>query len=195
MKKSILLFFIFIISFSLSAQPVFNLGLKGGFNNSKISADLNDISSESILKYHIGAFGRLGFNKLFIQPEAYYSAKGGKLEGNILNAASRFDFNTLDIPLLLGIKLLKGEKAHLRIMAGPVFSILTTSRIDGDNLLNKDYYKDKYYGYQYGIGIDIFGITVDARVENAANRFYQQANQGFNFKNNSLMLSMGFKIF
>lgn len=195
MKKSILLFFIFIISFSLSAQPVFNLGLKGGFNNSKISADLNDISSESILKYHIGAFGRLGFNKLFIQPEAYYSAKGGKLEGNILNVASRFDFNTLDIPLLLGIKLLKGEKAHLRIMAGPVFSILTTSRIDGDNLLNKDYYKDKYYGYQYGIGIDIFGITVDARVENAANRFYQQANQGFNFKNNSLMLSMGFKIF
>lgn len=195
MKKSILLFFIFIISFSLSAQPVFNLGLKGGFNNSKISANLNDISSESILKYHIGAFGRLGFNKLFIQPEAYYSAKGGKLEGNILNAASRFDFNTLDIPLLLGIKLLKGEKAHLRIMAGPVFSILTTSRIDGDNLLNKDYYKDKYYGYQYGIGMDIFGITVDARVENAANRFYQQANQGFNFKNNSLMLSMGFKIF
>jgi hypothetical protein len=195
MKKIILSVIILIISLSLSAQLVFDLGLKGGFNNSKVTANLEEIDSESILKYHIGAFGRLGYNRVFIQPEAYYSAKGGKLEGNIIDVTSRFDFNTLDIPLLLGVKVLKGEKAHLRILAGPVFSILTSNKIEGDDILDKNYYKDNYYGYQYGIGADVFGITLDARIEHGANKFYQQADQGFNFKNNSFMISLGFKIF
>ncbi len=195
MKKIILAFIILIISSSLSAQVVFDLGLKGGISNSKVTANLDEINSESILKYHIGAFGRLGYNRLFLQPEAYYSAKGGKLEGDIIDVTSRFDFNTLDIPVLFGVKVLEGEKAHLRILAGPVFSILTSNRIEGDDILDKDYYRDNYYGYQYGIGADIFGITLDARIEHAANRFYQQTDQGVNLKNNSFMLSVGFKIF
>ena len=195
MKKIVLSFIILIISLSLSTQLVFDAGLKGGFSNSKVTANVGEVSSESILKYHIGAFGRLGYGRLFIQPEAYYSAKGGKLEGDIIDVTSRFDFNTLDIPLLLGVKVLKGEKAHLRILAGPVFSILTSNKIEGDDILDKDYYKDNYYGYQYGIGVDVMGITLDARIEHGANKFYQQADEGFNLKNNSFMLSVGFKIF
>jgi hypothetical protein len=195
MKKIIFSIIILMISFSLSAQVVFDLGLKGGFSNSKVTANLNEINSESILKYHIGAFGRLGYNRIFLQPEVYYSAKGGELEGNAIDVTSRFDFNTLDIPVLLGVKLIDGEKANLRIMAGPVFSILTSNKIEGDDILDRDYYEDNYYGYQYGLGADIFGFTIDARIEHGANKFYQQADEEFNLKNNTFMISVGFKIF
>jgi hypothetical protein len=195
MKKLIIIITILTISISLSAQMIFDLGIKAGFTNSKVYANIHEFNSESILRYHIGAFGRVGFNRVYLQPEAYYSAKGGELEGSILDVTSRFDFNSLDIPLLLGIKIIDGEKGNLRLMAGPVFSILTSSDIEGDDILDTDYYKNHYYGFQYGIGADIFGITLDARVENASDKFYQNSDQGFNVKNNTFMISVGFKIF
>jgi hypothetical protein len=195
MKKIIFPLFLFILSTSLMAQPTFDLGLKAGLNNSKVTLKLDQINSESILKYHIGAFGRIGFGRIFLQPEAYFSAKGGEVEGSIIDVASRFDFNTLDVPLLLGIKVLKGEKADLRIMAGPVFNIVTSNDIEGDDLLNSQYYKDNYFGFQYGLGVDIFAFTLDLRMENSANKFYQHPDSELDGKNSTFMISLGYNIF
>ncbi|MBN1987707.1 MAG: hypothetical protein JW761_15450, partial [Prolixibacteraceae bacterium] len=60
----VLLFF----GISLTAQPIFNLGLKAGLNNSKVTFDRDEINSESIVKYHVGAFGRIGAGNIFVQP-------------------------------------------------------------------------------------------------------------------------------
>lgn len=192
MKKlavlSLLLFFVG----SISAQPFFDLGLKAGLNNSKVTLDVNQINSESITKYHVGAFGRLGVGKIFVQPEAYFSAKGGELDGSALDVASQFDFNTVDVPLLLGIKVINGERANIRVMAGPVFSFLTSKKVGGDELLNPDYYKDSYIGLQYGVGADLFGFTLDLRLENSSN-MYEHMN--FDGKNKTFMISLGYKIF
>jgi len=195
MKKIFLPLFLFLLSTSLGAQPTFDLGLKAGLNNSKVTLKLDQINSESILKYHIGAFGRIGFGRIFLQPEAYFSAKGGEVEGNIIDVASRFDFSTLDLPLLLGIKVLQGEKAHLRIMAGPVFNIVTSNDIDGDDLLNTQYYKDNYFGFQYGLGVDIFAFTLDLRMEHSTDKFYHHPDPELEGKNSTFMISLGYNIF
>jgi hypothetical protein len=187
----VLLFF----SISLTAQPIFNLGLKAGLNNSKVTFDRDEINSESIVKYHVGAFGRIGAGNIFVQPEAYFSAKGGELkQGSVLDVASQFDFNTIDIPLLLGIKVIDGEHANIRLMGGPVFSFLTSKEVDGDELLDPEYYKNNYVGLQYGVGADIWGFTLDLRMENGSN-MYKQMEPKMDGKNNTFMISVGYKIF
>ena len=80
-------------------------------------------------------------------------------------------------------------------MAGPVFSILTSNKIKGDDLLNPQYYKNNYIGFQYGIGIDVFGFTFDARMENGLSKIYQQADPDLDGRCNTFIISVGHKIF
>lgn len=195
MKRNIITVFLVVLSTSLMAQPTFNLGLKAGLNNSKVTFDVKEMDAESITKYHIGAFTRLGFNRVYLQPEAYYSAKGGEWEGTLLDQLSTFDYGTLDIPLLLGLKVLDGENANLRIMAGPVFSILTHKKISGDDLLDTRYYKDNYLAFQYGLGIDLWSFFLDLKMENSTSDIYQQSDPNLDGKNKTFMISVGYKIF
>lgn len=194
-KKLFISFFLIALSTAIIAQPTFDLGLKAGLNNSKVTFDRSEYTSESIVKYHVGAFGRLGFNRIFVQPEAYFSAKGGEMDGSALEMATRFNFSTLDVPLLLGLKVIDGDRANVRIMAGPVFGFLTSQDIDNEDVFDEQYYKDSYVAFQYGIGADILGFTLDLRMENTASDIYQQSNSDLNGNNKTFMISVGYKIF
>src|SRR5690554_6887148 len=119
MKKLFILLVAVMFSGSLMAQPILNLGIKAGLNSSKVSLNTSDFSSESVVKAHFGAFGRVGWSNVYLQPEVYYSSKGGKVLERGASAAERatsFDYSTVDIPVLLGVKILKGSAANLRVM-------------------------------------------------------------------------------
>ena len=193
MKKIVIPILFLILATSLSAQPTIDVGLKAGINSSKMSFDIDDYSSESILKAHFGAFGRVGWGRIFVQPEAYFSAKGGDLSTNIFQTATSFDYSTVDVPLLFGVKIIKGGAVDLHAVAGPVFSIITSNKIDGDDLISEEYYGDNYIGFQYGLGVDILFLTFDARMEHGSNNLYSHPD--FDGKNSTFMLSVGFKIF
>ena len=77
MKKSGLSLIFLFVTVSLFAQLKFDLGIKGGVNFSKVGFDADDYTAESITKSHFGAFGRIGWDRVFIQPEFYFSGKGG----------------------------------------------------------------------------------------------------------------------
>jgi len=192
MIRLVLLVFFVVISVSLFAQVKFDLGLKGGANFSKISFDVDDYSSESVTKTHFGAFTRIGLNRIFIQPEFYFSGKGGDVTSNVFSTVTSFDYKTMDIPVLLGFRIIQGKTFDLHIVAGPVFSNITSEDVSGDNLTNKSFYKDNYVGIQYGLGFDILFLTFDARMENGLETFYSQPE--VSGKNQMLMLSVGFKI-
>lgn len=198
MKKTLFPIVFMLLTGALFAQPTFDLGIKAGINSSKMSFDLDDYSSESVLKAHFGAFSRLGWGRVFVQPEAYFSKKGGDvslggdLSTNVIQTATSFDYSTFDVPLLFGIKIIKGGMVDLHAVAGPVFSFLTSKGIEGDNLLTKEYYEDRYIGLQYGLGLDVWFLTFDARMEHGSNNLYQHPD--FNAKNQTFMFSVGFKI-
>lgn len=196
--KKLLIFVLFLIPSVIIAQPILDVGLKGGVNSSKVTFKKSEFTSESILKTHIGAYGRVGFGNIYIQPEVYFSAKGGEVLESGPNAServARFDFNNVDVPLLLGVKVFDGENSNLRIMAGPVFSVLASKNIDDHDNFSKQYLQDHYFGYQYGIGVDLFNFFLDARMEHGANNLYSQPNGDLNGKNQTFMVSVGFKIF
>ncbi len=183
-----------LISATAFSQPVFNLGIEGGLHSSKITTDLSEYNSESISKAHIGAFARLGYGRLYVQPEAYFSSKGGELNSDLYNKA-KFDFNSIDVPVLLGVKVIKGGAANVRIMGGPVFSFITSSDVDGNSNFSAQYFKDNYFGYQYGVGVDIWNFFIDARIEQSTNDVYNNpSNPDMNSKNKTLLVTVGFKI-
>lgn len=196
MKKLSLSVFFILFAVVLKAQPFFNAGIKAGLNNSKVTVNLRDFNEESIVRTHIGAFARVGWGRIYLQPEAYFSSKGGELENrSLLDMLTRFNFGNVDIPLLLGVKVLNGENANLRIMTGPVFSFLTSGKIEGDDLMSPDFYRNRYYGYQYGIGLDLWSLFIDARMEHGANKLYYHPGLDLDGRNRTFMVTVGFKIF
>lgn len=189
MKKIILPALLLLLSSIAFAQPNIDLGIKAGFNSSKISIDLDDYNSESIAKAHMGVFGRVGWGRVYVQPELYYSAKGGDISSNVIETATAFDYSTVDVPLLLGIKLIKGGALDLHANLGPVFSFITSSDTEGE--FSKEYFEDNYVGFQYGLGVDIWFLTFDARMEHSGENLYKHPQ--FDGKNQMFIFSVGFK--
>lgn len=192
MKRIVLLAVSALFSLGLFAQPIFDLGIKAGVNNSKVTASLSDFTSESIVKAHIGAFMRVGIGRVYLQPEAYFSSKGGEINSNLLDMATKFDFNNIDVPILLGVKIVEGGAGNIRLMAGPVFSYMTSNDVIGDIRFTRQYFEDNYFGYQYGIGVDIWSFFLDARIEKGANEIY--VHPDLSSKNSTFMVTLGFKI-
>ncbi|HKJ79123.1 MAG TPA: porin family protein [Prolixibacteraceae bacterium] len=194
MRKTILSLIVFLISVTVYAQPTFDLGLKAGINNSKVTIDLSEYNSESVLKMHVGAFTRIGWGKIYVQPEAYFSAKGGNVSSNLWETATRFNFNNIDVPVLAGYKIVSGGAANLRIMAGPVFSFVTSDELDPESFIDPQYYKNSYYGFQYGVGVDFLSFFLDARMEHGSSDIYYHPDLDMNGKNQTFMITVGFKI-
>jgi hypothetical protein len=194
MKK--LLFPILFVLFSgiLIAQPKFDIGLKAGINSSKISLNIDDYNPESITKTHIGAFGRVGWGKFFVQPEVYYSSKGGNLDVNsgILNAVKSIDYSSVDVPILLGFDLFKVSVVDVHIIGGPLFSFVTSSNVIGNSEFSKKYIEDHYVGFQYGLGVDVWFLTFDARMEHGSKDLFSHPT--VKGSNRTFMLTVGFKI-
>ncbi len=199
MKKIIVSSLFMLFSVLLIAQPTLDLGVKAGVNNSKVTFSKSQYSSESITKAHFGAYGRLGFGRVYLQPEVYFSAKGGDVfekEDEIRDRFEKFDYKNVDIPLLLGIKIFDGESSNIHVIGGPVFSLMTDKTIKDQQVFSKDNLKDNYFGFQYGIGVDIWRLFLDARMEHGVNDLYEASGGGgINGKNKTFMLTLGFRIF
>ncbi|WP_163325963.1 outer membrane beta-barrel protein [Draconibacterium mangrovi] len=192
--KQFLFASLFVLIASIGfAQPVFDLGVKAGVHYSNMSLDgSSDLSSDAITKMHWGAFGRVGFDRLYVQPEVYFSKKGGDLSFNAFSGG--FDYKNIDVPVLLGYKLVKTPVLDLRVMAGPVFSFVTDADYPSelDPYLSDEFFEDNLFGVQYGLGVDVLFFTLDARMEHSG-KVYDDPDF-VNGKSTSFILTLGFKI-
>lgn len=202
MRRLLFLFALLLFTSTVFSQTVFNLGLKAGVHTSKLSLNEEglfsqsglNLNSESITKTHWGAFGRIGYGRLFVQPEVYFSKKGSEFSSNILDAAGDFDYNNVDVPLLFGYKIIKKETVDLHVIVGPVFSFVTDADYpeELDAYLKDEFLDDHLFGVQYGLGIDVLFLTIDARVEHGS-KIYNDPNF-VSSKSTTYMFTVGFKI-
>ena len=185
-----------------------NLGIKAGYNANKLSTNIDSISSQFISGMLIGIFLRAG-KRFFVQPEVYYTLQGA---GYALNDA----FNTkswsqkvligsIDIPVLLGVKIVNGEKFNLRINAGPVVSFVTNTSVKDVNIdnipgpLSGSSINPVNWSIQAGLGVDIWFLTLDARYQGGLNEVIKSVESNgktwdFSSRNNVFQISVGFKI-
>ncbi len=184
MKK--IIFILLTVTISTGAFAQLSFGLKGGVSSNNFAMEnpltitstsqVLDAAQEASWGFHGGAFVRVSMLGFLIQPEVLFSTA----ENNImvedvsgLETLQSQQFNRIDVPLMLGIKL-----GPARLMAGPAASVMISSTSD---LLTDagDLYKQATFGYQAGIGLDLFGkLTLDARYEGGLNNFGDEIEVG-----------------
>lgn len=198
MKRIATLFILLLMATATFAQ--FTLGPKVGMTMSKLNTTYEDYKEEFKTGWQAGVFVRFG-KKLYIQPELMFVTKGGKITHEGLNVKTTVNLSTVQIPVLVGYKLIDLKAVNLRFMLGPAISLVTNEKIDIDtsieNPITKDHIKNTIWSLQLGGGIDFLMFTFDVRYEWGLNNIFdpQDGDASFDMKNNVWNLSLGWKIF
>lgn len=192
-----------LLSISAYSQGPVNIGIKFGTSGSTMLTDFDEVLNQptqasDTLNYLAGLFIRINIGRIYLQPEAYFNTKGGIIntlgDNQFQIPSATFDYQTIDIPVLLGIKLIKRDLVNLRVHAGPVFSYVTANDLMSELPdLSRDDLNDRYIGWQIGAGFDIWFLTIDARVETSSNIL--SANSPYEARNRLYLLSAGIKLF
>lgn len=192
--KNFLTALILMVAQNLAFGQIFSIGPKVGFNYTTLPNSSSLITSQAgKAGIQIGAFARLG-NKTYIQPEVLIGSNSSTFTYQSTGTGSTTinqdaKFTTLEIPVLLGHKLISLPLVNLRVMVGPDFmSFLKKPGLQVPNPGNYSY-KDFSVGAVAGLGVDIANFTVDARYNFGINSI----NSGFSQRLNYFNLSIGLK--
>ncbi len=178
MKKLTFILAISLFLVQTSNAQMFQWGIKAGLGiNSLKIADLTDIedgsdvydlvTGENVMGYHVGFQTRINIAMIFIQPELYFNDGGAKIEefrNDALEATYNVNFQRIDLPLLVGMKL-----GPARINLGPVGSYVVNESVS-DDVQNSDpdytfFSQSMTWGFQAGLGLDLSKISLDVRYE------------------------------
>jgi len=186
MKKFILIVLSVFIVLPVFSQVKF--GLKAGLSTTNLKMeDVKPLTSGeteylvNALKganygFHGGAFVRFGMLGFYVQPELLFASRTDEYtiadaENPTAEIIKKQQFNQLDLPIMLGLKL-----GPLRLNAGPSARLLINSPKD---LIDDPDFEARYnnitFGYQAGIGVDIIKrITFDLRYEGSLQKYQTQ---------------------
>ncbi|WP_372751498.1 porin family protein [Labilibaculum sp.] len=194
MKKIILVAVICMLSSTLFAQlssPI-SFGLHTGLVSTKMDykdADASSIKEESKNGMMLGAFLRVNLNKWYLQPELNYVSR----KSEVVVDGNSYDIKTksLDIPMLLGYKIVKLPLFKLRAFAGPVASFniddsfkSTLESVDED-------FEGAVWNAKVGAGVDVWKLTLDVDYEFGLS----DVSSEFLKKNKMYNVTLGFKFF
>ena len=199
MKKIILLATTLIIaSVSFGQITGFTIGPKVGANFSKFTTDQSEIEEQIKNSFYFGAFARFG-QKFYLQPELLVMNRNGELKNNEIQGSSgTIEVGSIDVPLLVGLRLLNLKVASVRVMAGPVASFAVNKSVtlnetwDDEIDFTEDDIKNANWGLQFGAGVDVLFLTLDLRYEIGLSDFSEI--QEFDLKNNMFTIGLGWKI-
>ncbi len=209
----------FVLLFAIASNAQLKVGLKGAVGLSKISADIQNLDAITKTGYQLGGYVRLG-KKLHLQPEIYFASKNGKFDFNTQydpddpqNTKTNYfeqevKLKSIDVPVLIGYRIIKLADLHFHIQAGPVASVVVSKKFDitfngapgeeDDSPIIADDFSNINWGLQFGAGIDFHFLTADLRYELGMNNIFDSPEswvQNVTMKNNLLFISVGFKIF
>jgi hypothetical protein len=203
-----------VILVTLLALPAFSqlsYGLKAGVSTTSLSMPTVKTITSGTTSYtvagltaakygfHGGAFVRVTLLGIYVQPELLFSTRTNEYSvtpvGNTVGTIVKQNFNKLDIPVMVGLKL-----GPVRLNAGPAASLLINTPKE---LISDPDFKNTYsrmtIGYQAGVGVDILNmLTFDIRYEGSLKKYQNQienaAGTKFNLDDraNAFLFSVGF---
>jgi len=182
----------------------FSLGPKIGFNTTKLTTQKDSISSGLSKHFNFGVFVRLG-KKIYLQPEINWLTSGGVFKkpsiGSVTPLKQTIEMKTIEIPLILGWRIINLGVGNVRILAGPSASIVTNKKIttsDPSNYsdpIKESDIKDMTWGFNLGAGVDVLMFTLDVRYQIGLSEVITKVNNfDYNSKNNLFSVSLGWKI-
>jgi len=188
MIKRVLLTALVLVLTVWSVKAQLRTGVKLGISTLYVDAsDQTIVDSTGVPEYnlgiqqtklglHIGFFVQANIAKFFfIQPELVFNSQTviylfTNIQDPQLSYSKEENYQTLDFPMMLGIRL-----GQVRLGAGPVghLFINSTTQIDDEVAEDQEFLNESYtssfntvtWGWQAGVGIDIWQLHLDARYE------------------------------
>jgi hypothetical protein len=217
MKKIILVSLTLLAASFTYAQLGF--GIKAGWTMSKLSTDIEDYTEAAKSGFQLGGFIRIG-DKLHLQPEAYFTTKSSALKFDLTHVdpndpqntvtssvEQNVKLNSIDVPVLVGFRVLKLASLDVHVQAGPIASIVVSKNFDisfdgvdvddEDSPIIEDDFSNVNWGLQFGAGVDFLFLTADIRYELGLNNIYnapETMTTDPTIKNNVFFVSVGWKI-
>lgn len=200
--KKIFLLIALAIGVNLSSSAQFALGLKLGYNGTKLTTNIDSVKADFNNGFHVGAWAHFG-KRLYLAPELLYTMSGtvftkeGKLATE--NWKQKVTIGTMDIPILVGFKIIHNDLITWRIELGPEASIVVNKKVadqEGVPPLSASDIKTANWYVLGGTGIDILFLTFDIRYKYGLSQLVEDVgNYTFDTKNNQFLVSVGFRIF
>lgn len=189
MKKSFLLLAVaLIMGVSAFAQSL-SIGPKIGYQTAELSYDKANIKAGFQDHFTVGAFARIGFEKLYVQPEVLWFKDGHVFSMTANNEGQgilpeehvniTWNLMNIQVPVLIGYELVDLNVATIRVQAGPTanfvigdkpvfdktFSFIPHEGEEPITVNEGDQAFDTHgiaWGIQAGIGFDVLKkITLD----------------------------------
>ncbi|WP_026950927.1 porin family protein [Algoriphagus mannitolivorans] len=177
------------------------IGIKAGLSSTEIDFKSKEfVPADAQTGYHVGLFGRFGGAGFFVQPELLFTQTSGKfafvpggVSGGNPPEDYKAEFNRLDIPLMMGIRMFK----VIRLMAGPIASVNINSKLENSaNTVREANFKEATFGYQAGLGVDIGNLSVEGKYEGGLSKVTENIGQySTDNRINQWVLSVGFRLF
>lgn len=183
----------------------FNLGIKAGFQTAKLSYDKATIKSDFSNHFTAGLFGRVTSGRLYLQPEILYfktsnvfsaSVTPEENENSLIDDAHvnvTLNQMNLQVPVMIGIKLIDLDLITLRAQAGPTANFVLKSQtlfdkiysLDGEQPETETYETDEEFdpetiawGLQAGLGIDVLKrFTLDVNYSFGLSKMFNSLDE------------------
>ncbi|MBN9381302.1 MAG: PorT family protein [Chitinophagaceae bacterium] len=195
--KTLRLFFLIIAPGILSVPAVkaqntkINFGIKAGVNMASLQTKLTGISENNWkIGYNTGVFARIG-NRWYFQPEFAYR----KLQNEYKFQAKKYSptFHQLNLPLMVGYKIINKESIKFRLSIGPDLTY-NLNKPEAPSLVE---YKRFIVGAVLVAGVDFDDISIDVSYTGNVT-LTTKVNADDLKKNNTnrgiIALSVGFRI-
>jgi hypothetical protein len=150
--------------------------------------------------HHFGIYTRLSALGLYLEPALLFNSNKVSYEITTYSASGVFStlknekYNTMDIPVIAGIKL-----GILRFQGGVVGHFFINSISDVVDIKGYDQrFKGATYGWQAGTGVDLWKLRLDLMFEGNFDKFGDHItigghNYAFADTPSRLMLTLGYK--
>lgn len=206
MKKTVVLLLFAFFATGLSYGQ-FALGVKLGYNANKLSTNLDTVKSQFNSGFHVGVWTRFG-KRLYVAPELQYSMTGAVFtnEGNLStnNWKQKIKIGSVDIPVLVGFKIIHSDFITWRIELGPQASFNVSKKVEDENSVLGPIKESSLSSMSWyvvgGTGIDILFLKLDVRYQYGLNQLIKDvetsgsSSASFDTKNQMFVVSLGFKI-
>lgn len=198
MKQQFLAFCSLLLCMTCSMEtqaqqtPSLHFGIKGGANFTKTSTESSSLEGKYGFGYQAGVMARLDIGSLYVQGETLFNKRKTSYETNGGNSA-KLTWNAIDIPVVIGYKLIKTDDFNVRAFAGGVYSYAFNNKLSIPESLQEGFNKfDKSnIGVTGGIGLDYKNFTVDLRYEHGLSSISKE----FKSKPHSFSLGIGYFLF
>jgi len=165
-----LVFFLAVMQITTAQEKSeYKLGFKGGINFTNVGTTTG-VTNKSLTGVHFGLFAKLPITNSFaVQPELYFTTKGGELtyQNVVVDGTAKFNLNYIEVPVLAVFKIFPG----FNFQVGPYASYLVSSKVKNvnqvsfnfeDNIQSGDFNKFDT-GVMAGFGIDVKSVEIGVR--------------------------------